>query len=64
MSALKDDQSVVIDRELDHDNSLDPAGTRIRCPLSGFSPSDAEAPHPAANSGEVGNRMNLLLCRD
>jgi hypothetical protein len=38
MCAVKDDQSVVIDREPDQDKSHEPSGPRIRCPLCGWSP--------------------------
>jgi hypothetical protein len=38
MCAIKDDQSVVIDREPDQKKNLDPSGPRIRCPLCGWSP--------------------------
>jgi hypothetical protein len=38
MCAVKDDQSVVIDREPDQDTSHEPSGPRIRCPLCGWSP--------------------------
>src|SRR5438876_10015029 len=30
--------SVVLDRELDQEKSLDPSGPRLRCPLCGWSP--------------------------
>ena len=38
MCAVKDDQSVVIDRETDQGKSHKPSGPRIRCPLCGWSP--------------------------
>ena len=41
MGALSDEfakSSVVLDRELDQEKSLDPSGPRIRCPLCGWSP--------------------------
>jgi hypothetical protein len=41
MCALSDDaveSSVVLDRDLDQEKSLDPSGPRIRCPLCGWSP--------------------------
>lgn len=38
MCAVKDGQSVVIDRESDQDKSLAPSGPRIRCPLCGWMP--------------------------
>ena len=38
MCALLDDQSVVADRDLDLEKSVDPSGPRIRCPLCGWSP--------------------------
>lgn len=38
MCAVRDDQSAVVDRELDHDKRLDPSGPHIRCPLCGWSP--------------------------
>lgn len=38
MFAVKDDESVAVDRELDHRKSLDPNGARIRCPRCGWSP--------------------------
>ena len=41
MCALSDGiakSSVVLDRELDQEKSLDPSGPRIRCPLCGWSP--------------------------
>jgi hypothetical protein len=38
MCALLDDQSVVADRELDLEKSVDPSSSRIRCPLCGWTP--------------------------
>ncbi len=41
MGALSDEftkSSVVLDRELDQEKSLDPSGPRIRCPLCDWSP--------------------------
>jgi hypothetical protein len=41
MSALADDpakSSLVLDRDLDQDKSVNPTGPRIRCPLCGWSP--------------------------
>lgn len=38
MCAVKDDQSVVIDRKPDQDKSQEPSGPHIRCPLCGWSP--------------------------
>jgi hypothetical protein len=38
MCAVKDDQSVVLDREPAQDTSHEPSGPRIRCPLCGWSP--------------------------
>jgi hypothetical protein len=38
MCAVKDDQSVVLDRESAQDTSHEPSGPRIWCPLCGWSP--------------------------
>jgi hypothetical protein len=38
MCAVKDDQSVVVDREPDQDKSHDLSGPRIRCPVCGWTP--------------------------
>jgi|ERR1035437_3530881 hypothetical protein len=38
MCALSDDQSDVLDRDLDQEKTFDPSGPRIRCPLCGWSP--------------------------
>jgi hypothetical protein len=35
MCTIKDDQSVVLDRDLDQEKNLDPSGPGIRCPLCG-----------------------------
>ena len=37
-AAVREKSSVVLDRELDEEKSLDPSGPRIRCPLCGWSP--------------------------
>jgi hypothetical protein len=55
MCALSDGSSkssVVLDRELDQEKSLDdPSGPRIRCPLCGGRPARAAGLVPAATSG-------------
>ena len=38
MCAVKDDESVVIDRKPDQDKSHEPSGPHIRCLLCGWSP--------------------------
>jgi hypothetical protein len=38
MFAVKDDQSVLIDREIEEKKSPEPSGPRIRSPLCGWSP--------------------------
>jgi hypothetical protein len=38
MCTVKDDQSVVVDREPDQEKGLDPSGPRIRCLLCEWSP--------------------------
>src|SRR5450759_4451748 len=55
LCALSDDpakSSVVLDRELDQEKSLDPSGPRIRCLLCGWSPARTTAGLvPVATSG-------------
>src|ERR1700676_203541 len=43
MSAVKDDQPVVVDRETDQKKSHEPSGPRIRCPLCAWSPARTTA---------------------
>ena len=38
MCAVKADESIAVDRELEEEKSLDLPGPRIRCPLCGWSP--------------------------
>ena len=38
MCAVRDDPSLVVNREPDQDKALDPSGPRIRCPKCGWSP--------------------------